>query len=74
MQINLNNWQLSWRDEKLLNLALQEDLGFPLFDVTTQTLFPQTDSNVSVRVVSKHPQSFTLCGLPIAHRLVEKPL
>ncbi len=68
----MNEWQLSWRDERLLNQALQEDLSFPVFDVTTETLFPNQNNNVKVRVVSKHPTPFVLSGMPIVRRLVEK--
>lgn len=67
-----NAWQLNWRDERLLNQALQEDLSFPAFDVTTETLFPNQNTDVKVRVVSKHPTPFVLSGMPIVRRLVEK--
>lgn len=72
ISMNRLDWKLSWRDERLLNQALQEDLSFPLLDVTTQTLFPSQDANVQVRIISKHPTAFVLAGMPIVQRLVEK--
>jgi nicotinate-nucleotide pyrophosphorylase (carboxylating) len=48
-------------DLQLINITLQEDLGQPYCDATTDLLFPE--SNISqAHIISKHPSSSVLCG------------
>jgi nicotinate-nucleotide pyrophosphorylase (carboxylating) len=48
-------------DHQLIQLALQEDLGLPYCDATTQCLFTETVIS-EAHIVSKHPTESILCG------------
>lgn len=65
------HWQLNPLDLQLIDLALQEDLGFPYADVTTQLLFEQSHP-AHARIVSKHTHPVTVCGIPLADALAAK--
>jgi nicotinate-nucleotide pyrophosphorylase len=56
-------------EEKLLQLALQEDLGSPAQDVTTQLLFTDNTTTAQAKIRSKHAEPITLCGIPYVHQL-----
>ncbi len=64
------SWQLSPHDEQLLQLALNEDLGLPFLDITTQTLFGQDDFLATARIISKHDAPFVLSGLPVVQKIL----
>lgn len=58
--------------DTLIQLALTEDLGSPLRDVTTDLLFPahQNQAISQAKIVSKHPQNMTICGIALARQLL----
>lgn len=67
-----NSYQSSnTSDEQLLQLALNEDLGVPFLDITTQTLFGEHDFIAKARIISKHDVPFVLCGLPVVEKLAQ---
>lgn len=66
------SWQPSKEDEVLFQLALTEDLGTTFCDLTTELLFADSDTNASAYIISKHPQAFVLCGLPLAQTLLQQ--
>lgn len=60
-------------DDSLVNLALEEDLGSPWKDITSETLFtPQAVKNQRVQILSKHPQPIIICGLPLVEAIFLK--
>lgn len=52
-------------DLSLIELALQEDLGYPYFDATTSTLFSHQQHSVQANIISKHPTDLVICGMPL---------
>jgi nicotinate-nucleotide pyrophosphorylase (carboxylating) len=54
----------------LIKLALLEDLGPNLRDATTELLFPVSDKIYSARIISKHPEVITICGIDLAKTLL----
>jgi nicotinate-nucleotide pyrophosphorylase (carboxylating) len=79
----MQNWQLNQIDQKLLDLALQEDLCQDIYppsstlnpqsftDITTDTLFPK-NINRSVKITSKDKKPIVVCGLPVIDALLAK--
>lgn len=57
-------------DSQLINLALQEDLGLPYQDVTTQLLFKNRTERAASKIISKHSEPIVICGLPIIEKLL----
>lgn len=55
--------QLSNLDEQFLQLALQEDLGWPYLDLTSETIFQDEDRLISATIISKQTEPFIVCGL-----------
>ncbi|MBU0455953.1 MAG: carboxylating nicotinate-nucleotide diphosphorylase [Pseudomonadota bacterium] len=68
----MQSFTLNSIDQALLGLALQEDLGIPYTDITTQTLFDQNNPPYSTKIISKEQQPVRVCGLPILYALCEK--
>ncbi|HVV67581.1 MAG TPA: carboxylating nicotinate-nucleotide diphosphorylase [Gammaproteobacteria bacterium] len=58
-------WQPDPLDISVLNLALDEDLGSPWCDVTTELLFPLATNTQrhQAKIVSKHPEPIAICGI-----------
>lgn len=58
-------------DQQLIDLALQEDLGYPYLDLTSQLpLF--ASSTQSARIISKHKEPICLAGLAILPAIIER--
>lgn len=68
----MNPWQNSFVDESLFQLALDEDLGAPWQDVTTDLLFSKLPPNAEAKIISKHPEPIRICGLNFIPRLFSK--
>lgn len=64
--------ELNTIDHTLFSLALEEDLGNSLIDLTTDTLFDENLPNQQVRIVSKHPTPITVAGLAIFDFLLKQ--
>ena len=58
-------WQPDPLDITVLNLALDEDLGSPWHDATSELLFPLTShtQHYYAKIISKHPVPVTICGI-----------
>lgn len=58
-------WQPNPLDISVLNIALDEDLGSPWRDVTSELLFPLSThtQHYHAKIVSKHKEPITLCGI-----------
>lgn len=56
-------------EAQLLQLALEEDLGSPPQDITTQLLFADSTRLAQATIRSKHAEPITLCGIPYVHQL-----
>jgi len=56
----------------LLQLSLIEDLGFPWHDVTTDLLFPDHHKISHAKIISKHPEIITVCGVTLIEALFKK--
>lgn len=67
MNIDLNNL-----DQKLIDLALAEDLGEPYSDVTTKAIFGESKQKHSVQIVSKASSDIVICGLTVIPALLKK--
>jgi nicotinate-nucleotide pyrophosphorylase (carboxylating) len=65
-------WQLSQIDKQLIDLAFTEDLGLPYCDVTTRALFPDIKGVSNANIISKHPETIILAGLPVAEAILQK--
>jgi len=50
-------------DNLLLHCALTEDLGFPCRDVTTDLLFTDDNFTQRAKIISKHAEPITVCGI-----------
>lgn len=61
----MTTWELNLLDHQLIQLALEEDLGRPFFDVTSAFLFQNKTMRGQVKIVSKHPEKVVFCGLPV---------
>lgn len=72
MYDNSKPWQPNKIDHALIELALQEDLGMPFQDVTTHTLFTDTDQHYQAQIISKHPTPVVICGLPIVKAVLDQ--
>ncbi len=59
-------------DERLLQIALDEDLGFSRQDATTNLLFPASSQKYQARIISKHPEPIVICGIGWAQQISEK--
>lgn len=70
--LGLADWKLNHADHEIIALALQEDLGSSLQDVTTDRLFTGADKIFSARIISKHPTPLVLCGLPVVHAILAR--
>lgn len=57
-------------NKDLIQLALQEDLGYPFFDLTTETLFANNDFPAQAKIISKHETPFVFCGTPLVNELL----
>jgi len=66
------NFQLNQIDNSLIELALLEDLGSPYCDLTTQTLFPQSNQAYTVQIISKADEEIIICGIPVITSLLSK--
>ena len=58
-------WQPDSLDIAVLNLALDEDLGSPWRDATSELLFPTTShtQRYQAKILSKHKEPVTICGI-----------
>jgi nicotinate-nucleotide pyrophosphorylase (carboxylating) len=63
--------QLNYIDQQLIQLALEEDLGTPFLDITSQTLFKEF-SQGQVKIVSKHPTPIVFCGFSLVSAVLDK--
>jgi nicotinate-nucleotide pyrophosphorylase (carboxylating) len=72
MLTKLPPWQLNAIDKQLINLAFAEDLSVPFKDITTLTLFSGLKGLSKARIVSKHPESSILCGLPVLEAILSQ--
>jgi len=59
-------------DQTLLTLALNEDLGIPWHDATTELLFPHQHDISHAKIVSKHPETIVICGIDWTRTLFTK--
>ncbi len=59
-------------DLTLLNLALQEDLGPALQDVTTELLFPKCESLYQSCIISKQQEPIVICGISWTNYLFQQ--
>jgi hypothetical protein len=59
-------------DLKLIELALQEDLGVPYFDATTTSLFSKQQSYAQAKIISKHPTDIIICGMSLLPIIASK--
>lgn len=63
--------QLSQQEKQLIEMAYLEDLGQPVCDITTQTLFPHFSTQAAtVQVISKHATPIIMCGLPVVQAVL----
>lgn len=69
---NMIDWQLNEFDKQLINIAFAEDFGMPYLDITTQVLFPETQTHTKASIISKHSASLVLCGMPVVQAILEK--
>jgi nicotinate-nucleotide pyrophosphorylase (carboxylating) len=58
-------------DLQLIKLALEEDLGTPYCDATTELLFPESKVSVA-HIVSKHPTEIIFCGGALVEAIFEE--
>lgn len=65
------NWQLNAIDQKLIMLALIEDLGQSFQDITTNLLFTKKDNRVNAKIISKHPTPIIMCGHPVVRAILQ---
>lgn len=65
-------WHINQIDQQLIELAFAEDLGVPYFDATTQALFPEKTGISSAMIISKHPKTCTVSGLPVVEALLKQ--
>ena len=63
---------LSNTDKQLIELALQEDLGQPWQDVTSQLIFADRNFPCQAKIYSKHPQAIYLCGISLVETIAQK--
>lgn len=61
----MKNWELNEIDSKLIELALQEDLGLVFTDATTQQLFPHQSHTQTMALVNKEERPIVLSGLAL---------
>lgn len=64
------NWQPNAIDDTLINLALEEDLSFPYFDVTSELLFRGFAFDKRVAIISKQATPVVVCGIPVVRALL----
>ncbi len=58
------SWKPDHLDLTVLNLALDEDLGVPRRDNTSEWLFPVADNRrYQAKILSKHKECITICGI-----------
>lgn len=69
MQTIITPWQLNHIDQQLIDIALAEDLGLPMRDLTTDLLL-QTEGDATARVISKQAEPVVICGLPIVQAIL----
>jgi len=72
MLIDVPQWELNDMDSRVIDLALQEDLGQPYHDLTTETLFAESHSISKVNIISKQVQPIVMCGLPMVRAILAK--
>lgn len=58
--------------EQLFTLALNEDLGQPWQDATSDLLFADTELAHRTQLICKHPEPIILCGLSFARQLYQQ--
>lgn len=66
------NWSLNTHDLQLIDMALNEDLGTPFLDLTTEMLFYDRHNIGQAHIISKHPHDIILCGLPVIRAILAK--
>ena len=69
-KFSYSNWSPNQLDQKLLDLAIQEDLNTPLCDLTTEAIFRNIDAKKTVKIVSKDNEDIVICGLPIIEAIL----
>ncbi len=68
----MNIFELNRIDKTLLDLALQEDLGIPFYDVTTTALFSDSKKTCHAKIISKENKPIIICGVLILKTLLKK--
>lgn len=58
--------------EALIDLALEEDLGRPFMDATSNYLFSDQSKVGQYQIISKHPAAIKIAGLPLVNKILEK--
>ena len=71
MQKNYS-FELNVPDDKLISLALEEDLSSICSDITTSTLFGENKKIGKARIISKSDQPITICGINVVRHILEK--
>lgn len=66
------SWDLNEIDERLIALALQEDLDVVFCDATTQLLLEDYDKIAHAQIISKNSTPVILCGLPIIRAILDE--
>ena len=62
-------FSLNHIDDALIDLALEEDLGQPFMDVTSNYLFSDQTKMGRYQIISKHHAAITICGLPLVEKI-----
>lgn len=65
-------WSLNDQDQRLIDLAIEEDLGLEFTDATTDLLFHQDLENYAVQIINKHPTPIVLAGLPLVEEILSR--
>lgn len=57
--------------DNLIKLALDEDLGIPWHDATTDLLFPSNQKKGIAKIISKHHEKIVICGIDFTRQLIQ---
>ncbi len=68
----MNEWELNQIDRKLIELALQEDLGLIFTDATTELLFPKQAQQQTLTLVNKEERPIVLCGIALLSEILTR--
>lgn len=68
----MNSWEPNSADDTLFQIALDEDLGIPWQDLTSDLMFSRLPASAVSKISSKNPEKITVCGLNLMPRLISK--